>query len=267
MTDDGINVGMPPWKIAGQEQLLPGASIEQRWELARSAGLDGIELRARSGEALEARFDVLHRAVGRGVVLPSVCLDVLPLAGDAERGAEALGQMSSRLGPIAALGVGVVVVPVSGTRRVPVPRSSTEDPGTLLDGLRLLSERAAREGVSVCLQPVNRYEGDQVNTLAQAAELCRAVGVPSARVAASTFHMNIEEADPAVALLAAGPWLGHVALADSNGLEPGAGHVDFAAVFAALDAGGYRGWTSLACRLSGPDVLPAAVGVLRQAGG
>ena len=258
---------MPQWKIACQEQLLPGASIEQKWEFAQSAGFAGIALRTRGGEAFESRLGGLERAAGHGVVMPSVRLDVLPHGGDVER------QVSS----IAALGALALVVPVTGTRRVPLPRSSTSDTpdrgawghGLPSDGLRRLAERAAREGVSLCLQPVNRYEGHTVNTLDQAAGLCRAVGSPSARVAAGTFHMNIEEADPAGALLAAGPWLGHVELADSNGLEPGAGHVDWPAVFTALDAAGYEGWTSLACRLSGPAdaSLPAAVGVLRQAGG
>ncbi|WP_219910933.1 sugar phosphate isomerase/epimerase family protein [Saccharothrix carnea] len=258
----GLMSAMPQWKIACQEQLLPGASIEQKWEFAQSAGFDGIELLLRNGEAFEARLGVLERAAGRGVVLPAVRLDALPLVGDPGRG---LRQVSS----VAALGAPAVVVPVSGTRRVPLPRSSTADHDTLSDALRRLAERAAREGVTLCVQPVNRYEGHAVNTLDQAAQLCRAVGLPSARVAAATFHMNIEEADPAGALLAAGPWLGHVELADSTGLEPGAGHVDWSSVFAALDAAGYQGWVSLACRLSGParTCLPAAVSVLRQAGG
>jgi sugar phosphate isomerase/epimerase len=262
---------MPLWKIACQEQLLPGASIEEKWEFAQSAGFDGIELRARDDEAFEARLGVLKRAVGRGVVLPAVCLDGLALGGDLDRCADAFRQVAARVGVIAALGGRVVVAPVSDGRLLPVPsqRSSTEDYLTLSDGLRLLAERAAREGVSICLQPVNRYEGHPVNTLDQAVGLCRAVGLPSARVAAGTFHMNIEEADPAGALLAAGPWLGHVELADSNGFEPGAGHVDWWAAFAALDAAGYDGWTGFSCRLSGPPeaVLPASVSLLRQAGG
>ena len=254
---------MPQWKIACQEHLLPGASIEQKWEFAQSAGFDGIALRARGGEAFETRLGVLERAAGRGVVMPAVCLDVLPFVGR-----DTLRQVSS----IAALGIGAMVVPVSGTHQVPLPRSSTTDTpdhGTLSEDLRRLAEQAAREGVALCVQPVNRYEGHPVNTLDQAAQLCRAVGLPSARVAAGTFHMNIEEADPAGALLAAGPWLGHVALADSTGLEPGTGHVDWSAVFAALGAAGYEGWVSVACRLSGParSSLPAAVSVLRQAGG
>ncbi|QQQ79192.1 sugar phosphate isomerase/epimerase [Saccharothrix sp. 6-C] len=254
---------MPQWKIACQEQLLPGASIEQKWEFAQSAGFDGIELRARDGEAFAARLGVLERAAGRGVVMPSVCLDALPLVGDD------LGDGLRQVSSLAALGTRTVVVPLSDLRRVPRQRSSTPDRDTWSDGLRRLAEQAGRDGVSLCLQPVNRYEGRPVNTLDQAAQLCRAAGSPAVRVAAGTFHMNIEEADPAGALLAAGPWLGHVGLADSTGLEPGAGHVDWPALFAALDAAGYEGWTSLACRLSGPAevVLGAAVGVLRQAGG
>ncbi|MFJ6671401.1 sugar phosphate isomerase/epimerase family protein [Actinosynnema sp. NPDC091369] len=252
---------MPQWKIACRERLLPGASIEQKWEFAQSAGFDGIELRAGDGEAFAARLGVLRRAAERGVVLPSVVLDALSLVGDPEPGVR---QVAS----IAALGARTVVVPMSDPRRVPRQRSSTPDRGTTADGLRHLAERAAREGVALCVQPVNRYEGRPVNTLDEAARLCREIGSPAARVAAGTFHMNIEETDPAGALLAAGPWLGHVELADSTGLEPGAGHVDWPALFAALAAVGYEGWASVACRLSGPagSCLPAAVRVLRRAG-
>ncbi|WP_367127850.1 sugar phosphate isomerase/epimerase family protein [Saccharothrix sp. HUAS TT1] len=262
----GLMADMPQWKIACQEHLLPGASVQEKWEFARLAGFDGIELRAPGGEAFGARLGDLDRAVGRGVVVPSVCLDVLPLVGDVDRRVDIIGQVSERMGVIAALGGRVVVLPVTdGHAAAP----SVEDYRVPLDDLRRLAERAEGEGVSLCVQPVNRYEGRPVNTLDQAVELCRVIGLPSLRVAAHTFHMNVEEVDPPGALLAAGPWLGHVELADSTGLEPGAGHVDWWAAFAALDAAGHRGWVSLACDLSGPaeSVLPAAVSLLRQAGG
>ena len=46
--------------------------------------------------------------------------------------------------------------------------------------------------------------------------------------------MNIEEADPAAALSAAAPYLGHVQVSDSNRLQPGAGHLDWPLFGAAL---------------------------------
>ncbi|MCA1655938.1 MAG: sugar phosphate isomerase/epimerase [Pseudonocardiaceae bacterium] len=266
------------WKIACQEQLLPGASLAEKWEFAQSAGLDGIELRGQGDGAFEARLPSLRQAAGHGVVMPAVCVDMLHFIGDFDRDRreDAIRQLSAQVRVIAAVGGRVAMTPASYglfSRRLPPlrepPRSPAEDRAVLLDGLHRLAELAAREGVLICLEPLNRYEDYLVNTLAQAAELCRAVGLPSVRVAADTYHMNIEQADPARALMAAGPWLGHVQLSDSNRLEPGAGHLDWTSTFAALDTVGYDGWTSLECRLSGPakSALPAAVSLLRQAGG
>ena len=55
----------------------------------------------------------------------------------------------------------------------------------------------------------------------------REIGLDSVRTVADTYHMNIEEADPAAAPGAAAPYIGHVQASDSNRLEPGAGHLDW----------------------------------------
>ena len=47
------------------------------------------------------------------------------------------------------------------------------------------------------------------------------------RLAADTYHMNIEEADPIKALVDASNCIRHVQLSDSNRLEPAAGHIDW----------------------------------------
>ena len=67
------------------------------------------------------------------------------------------------------------------------------------------------------------------------------------------------------ALVEAGEMLAYVHLADSQRLEPGQGHLDFASVFDGLHRLGYDGWASMECNLSGdPDlVLPPAVEFLR----
>ena len=80
--------------------------------------------------------------------------------------------------------------------------------------------------------------------------------------------MNIEEADPLAALVAAGPWIRHVQLSDSNRLEPGAGHLDWTALLDAIWSIGYAG--ELAVRV--PAVRPggrgaAGVGAADAAGG
>ncbi len=84
-----------------------------------------------------------------------------------------------------------------------------------------------------------------VNRLEQGVELIQTVGLPSVRLAADTYHQNIEEADPAAALRAAAPYLGHVQVSDSNRLEPGAGHLDWPLFGATLRDIGYRGSVAL----------------------
>jgi sugar phosphate isomerase/epimerase len=265
------------WRISCQEQLLPGDSLQEKWALAQAAGFDGIELRGQGDYALARRLPELRDAAGAGVPMPSVCVEMQHFIGSFEHDLreDAIAQMRSQISVIAAVGGQVAITPASYgmfSRRLPPfqpPRSPEGDREVLLDALGRLGEHAAAEGVTVCLEPLNRYEDHMVNTLAQAAELCRALGMHSVKVAADTYHMNIEEARPTVSLRAAAPYLGHVQLSDSNRLEPGAGHIDWAAILGALAAARYTGWLAFECRLSGAarTVLPAAVNRLRQVHG
>ena len=155
------------------------------------------------------------------------------------------------------------------SRRLPPfepPRTPAEDRAILIDALGELGRHALTEGVALYLEPLNRYEDHMVNRLADGVSLLEEVGLASVRLGADTYHMNIEEADPAAALETAGPWIGHVQVSDSNRLEPGAGHVDWAAICASVKAIGYDGPLALECRLSGPaeDVLPRVSALLRR---
>ena len=121
------------------------------------------------------------------------------------------------------------------------------------------------EGVALYLEPLNRYEDHMVNRLADRVSLLEEVGLASVRLGADTYHMNIEEADPAAALESAGP-----GSATSRSVTPTgssrAGHVDWAAICASLKTIGYDGPVALESRLSGPaeDVLPRVPVLLRQ---
>ena len=262
-------------RLAVQEQLLPGDTMQARWETALTRGFDAIELRGAGGHALRARLPELRAAQRDGVVMPTVCVDMDHFIGDfdRERRADAVANMTTQLAVIGELGGVGAMTPASWgmfSRRLPPftpPRTAEGDREVLLDALGRLGEVAAREGVLLLLEPLNRYEDHMVNTVAQAAELARATGWDSVRVGADTYHMNIEEADPLAALRADADRIGHVQLSDSNRLEPGAGHLDWAALLACLDEIGYAGWLALECRLSGNParVLPRATAMLRSA--
>lgn len=246
-------------KLACQEQLLPGDDLEAKWEFATAAGYDAIELRGKADFALEKRLPELHRAARNGVVMRTVCVDMLHFFGafDPDLRADAIRQMRSQLSVIAELGGVGAMTPASYgmfSRRLPPfesPRSEQEDHEVLLAGLRELDEHAGAHGVLLLLEPLNQYEDHMVNRLEQAAVLIDDVGGDSVRIGADTYHMNIEEDDPAESLVKFARYLGHVQVSDSNRLQPGAGHLDWPAVLGALDAIGYEGDLALESRLRG----------------
>lgn len=260
--------------ITVQEQHLPGDTLEQKFEVALAWGFDGIELRSRGEHHFASRLPELRRAAASGVVMPTTCVEMSHFIGAFDSGLreDAIVQLSSQLTVMAEIGgVGVMTPGSYGmfSRRLPPfepPRSPEEDRSILLDALGRLGEHAEKEGVELFLEPLNRYEDYLVNTLAQAADLIQEVGSPAVRIVADTYHMNIEEADPAAALLAVAPYIGHLQASDSNRLEPGAGHIDWALFGATVNAIGYDRSIAIESRLSGDaaDVLPLVAPMLRR---
>ncbi len=262
-------------KLACQEQLLPGDTLQAKWDFAQAAGYDAIELRGKGGFGFRDRLPELRTALADGVVMPTVCVDMLHFLGafDDDLRRDAIEQMKSQLSVIGELGGLGAQTPASYgmfSRRLPPfepPRTEEEDREILLGGLTELGEHARAEGVTLFLEPLNRYEDHMVNRLDQAAELIGAVGLDSVRIGIDSYHMNIEEADPAAAILAVAPLIGHAQVSDSNRFQPGAGHLDWPVWLGALEAAGYDGYLAAECRLTGdPQAAVASVpAFLRQA--
>jgi len=258
-------------RLSCQEQLLPGDSLQAKFDFARRAGFAGIELRARGDGQFAARLPELRAAARAGVVMQTVCPETDHFIGDfdADKRRDAVAQLRSQLSVIADLGGMGVLTPASWgmfSLRLPpftAPRSEREDREVLLEALAVLAEHAAREGVWLALEPINRYEDYMINRLDQAVSLAEEVeqelGLDSIRVCADLFHMNIEEDDLAKAITDTGRRLAHVHVDDSNRLQPGTGHLDFAAALGALRTVGYDDWLALECRLRGDpeEALPA----------
>jgi D-psicose/D-tagatose/L-ribulose 3-epimerase len=131
------------------------------------------------------------------------------------------------------------------------PRAAPEQEWSWsVDGLKRVAELGIELGVTVGIEPVNRYETNMVNRHDQAIALVEAVG-PGTGVILDTFHMNIEERDICNAILATGPWLVEMQFADSNRLAPGRGHLDWVAIMGALDRVGFDGF--LTAEMQSPE--------------
>lgn len=245
-------------KLAVQEQMLTDASLEEKFEWAQRNGWDGIELRGRGDFALRDRLPELRRARASGVVMPTICVEMAHFVGafDEDLRADAVANLYSQLDVAAEIGALGVLTPAAWgmfSYRLPPfipPRSAEADHEVLLDSFAALANRAHANGVEIWIEPLNRYEDHMINRLEQAAQLIEEIGNPSFRIGADTYHMNIEEADPLETFRQYARYLGHVQVSDSNRLEPGAGHIDFAAVFRMLDNVGYDRWYAIESRFS-----------------
>lgn len=126
-----------------------------------------------------------------------------------------------------------------------------------VDTARRICDIAGENGVSIVIEPVNRYEINFVNNLDEGAALLAKVKRDNLGLMPDVFHMNIEDARIGESLARHGNLVKYVHLADSNRLAPGWGHLDFDDVFDGLRRGGFDGWAAIEI-LPRPDPDSAA---------
>lgn len=129
-----------------------------------------------------------------------------------------------------------------------------------------IAEKAAASGITLGMEVVNRYESNVLNTAAQAVEYCRRVDRPNVKVHLDVYHMNIEEADAAAAILATGDRLGYFHTGESHRGYMGTGSIDLKGIFQALVRAGYDGpitYESFSSKVVGQP-LTGILGIWRE---
>ncbi len=115
------------------------------------------------------------------------------------------------------------------------------DTGLLVDQLYHLASYAGERGVTLAIEPLNRFETSFINLASQAMAIVDRVAHPSCQIMLDTFHMNIEETSVRDAIRSAGSRLRHVHASENDRGTPGAGHVPWQEVAAGLRDIGYDG--------------------------
>lgn len=132
--------------------------------------------------------------------------------------------------------------------------------------LQQVAETAAASGITLGLEVVNRYESNVLNTASQAVEMIRRIGAPNVGAHLDVYHMNIEESDPAQAILETGKDIAYFHTGDSHRGYMGSGTVDLQSVFRALVRVGYAGpitFESFSSRVVGQP-LEGILGIWRN---
>ena len=143
----------------------------------------------------------------------------------------------------AELGSPVFMGPFLGAVGYLPGRRRTEDEWKRgVEGLASLGEALSAHGVTLAIEPLNRVETYVLNTAADAARLCAEVNDPNVGVLLDTFHANIEEKTLGEAVDVLGRHIKHVHTCENDRGIPGSGHVDWNALFPALQRVGYDSW-------------------------
>jgi len=126
----------------------------------------------------------------------------------------------------------------------------------VVKNLQKLCQYAEKKGKMIAIEPLNRFETDFINTCEQAIQMVKDVSSPALSIHLDTFHMNIEEKDPAAAVRRAGKMLGHFHACGSDRGTPGNDHIDWKSIAAALKKIGYK--KDVVIESFTPDVLVIA---------
>ncbi len=133
----------------------------------------------------------------------------------------------------------------------------------LVESLRTLADYAGEQDVRLAVEPLNRFETSVINTAEQALEVIERVDSSACGLLLDTFHMNIEERDPAAAILSAGSRLAHFHACANDRGAPGKDHIDWAGISTALAKVRYTGPVCVESFTSENEAIATAAAIWR----
>ena len=134
----------------------------------------------------------------------------------------------------------------------------------VVKNLKRLAAHAEAKGVTLCIEPLNRFETDFLNTCDQGLRLIKAVHSPAVKLHLDTFHMNIEEKNQAAAIRKAGKLLGHFHACGSDRGTPGGDHIAWPEIVKALKAIRYQGDVVIESFTTDVKVIARAAAIWRK---
>lgn len=234
----------------------------------RATGFDGVEIPVFEGvpadyRRLGGQLDALGLARTAVSAIGDPALDLI--SPDAAVRRRAVDRMRWVLDCTAELGADRVSGPLHSVLGQFSGSGPTADElSRAVESQQQIGEHAAKVGVTVGLEALNRFECYLVNTMDDLAALVRRIGHPNIRAMYDTFHANIEEADPIGALTRNRAEIVHIHISENDRGVPGRGNIPWAETFAAIRSIGYDDWLTIEAFGRGLPDLAAATKVWRD---
>jgi D-psicose/D-tagatose/L-ribulose 3-epimerase len=210
----------------------------------KEAGFDAVEVPIFRAEGFAAT-DIRKGAEQNGLEVTgcSVFTDGLSLlSDDASIRAKAKTRVEEIAKAAADAGIRIVAGPLySPVGYLPGRRRTEDEWKRVVDAYQSFGPTLESTGVTIAIEPLNRFETFFLNTAEDAAQLCDEIGHPQVGVLFDTFHANIEEKSISDGYRTVARHLKHVHTCENDRGIPGTGHVDWPGVFGALHDIGYHG--------------------------
>jgi len=234
-------------------------------EKLKATGYDGVEIPMFEGTV--AHYEALGRRL-RDAGLASTGIGVMAggsaISPDKAARSAALDHIKWLIDCTAAIGGDVCAGPFHQPLGEFSGRGPTDDEiKWCVEVHKEAARYAAQANMKLSVEPLNRFECYFVNSMKQADALVRGVDEPNYGYLFDTFHSNIEDNDVPSLIGETIGTINHVHISENNRGVPGAGHVNFQAVFNALKRAGYDGWMTIEAFGSALPDLAAATKIWR----
>lgn len=148
------------------------------------------------------------------------------------------------IGVAAALGSRIFAGPMYaavGKARMVNPEQRKREWERSASNLHKVSAIAFDKGVTLAIEPLNRFESDMINTADDALRMVKEVNHPALKIGLDGFHMSLEERNMENAIVTAGAELVHIQVAENYRGTPGTGQTDWASWKRGLEKINYKG--------------------------
>ena len=239
----GMRVGTPDLEDASLHYV--NGNLAHTLEAVARMGYDSVELDIK--DPGEVNVPELHRlldatgldwcGMGTGRMAAEDGLTFTDPRTDVRR------QAVDRMCRLIELGAEFEAIPMIGRARCDT--EGLTDPQTqrelMMEGLAACAEFAEQCSHLVMVENITRYVNPSLHTVAEIISVLKTINSPALKLMYDTYHAFLEERSLYGSLVASGPYLCYVHIADSNREAPGWGLIDYSEVIGVLAAMGYTG--------------------------
>ncbi|MDQ2082205.1 sugar phosphate isomerase/epimerase family protein [Xanthobacteraceae bacterium Astr-EGSB] len=267
-------------RISLCNEVIASLPFPQQCDFARRVGYDGLEIAPMTLSEEPHRLSAATRAALRGAARDSgIAITSLHYLLKAPAGlsitssdqavrAKSIDVMKALCELAADLGATVLVHGSPDQRRL-LPGEEADGRKRAAECFAAVAPAAEAARVTYCIEPLSRDQTACINTVAEAAEIVRAVASPALRTIIDCSSAGLTETEPVAAVLRR--WIptglvAHVHFNDPNRRGPGEGDLAFAPILRALRDMAYPGFAAVEPFIyepDGPACAARAIGYIR----